>query len=1477
MTPPLFSLRSTALLGAAGLLALVTACGGGGSSGGGTSLLAADDRVAPDPEASEGSGGEGGEEAPPGEGVANGGGAFQITGGPSGGLVGGVNVPITILFNDIPDIATVSSTSLQVVTVTDPSGVSPAPGGSVPQVTYEVIGHTLLIHPVTVLSPSQVEYGFVEDALYEISFGPGPGGSVIESTSGEALSNVGVTLFFRTPATAFDYYPGFPSAEIYIVDDASLGVIPGTVVDGNGDNNLTAETLAFFGNPVKVETTAPLIELPTSPVRDFIFIFDEAAIPSTLVNPIDGTSPQLTISYNSAAPPAFVPKVIPANVFISHQQLDLTVVSWQSLLSALPPGALIEAQVGAGVEDLAGNSKFGDTGNGAPDVDEFLGVAPLGPGESPESTTLVEPFDDGSRNDTTLTNSGWATPNPGLLTPIIGGGPGTLGPFLVDALTTADDLRTTRLPLGATLDFDEMLVRIPTVFERAPDVFAPMVYNFDRFFLPDGWTLKPLFDRDGDGEPDPEEYLVADRDEPLLDGLGGPLVIRSSNNLDVRGTIDGRAPDSAPLVVPSGPVDPAYADYQGQGAPGTLATLAAGNGGDGGGVLLLTSDPTPAVAIPLQSPAAFPPFQVADAKLIGATGRSSLVTATTLEDPLNDFSIINTDPGLAATLAAGELLLQPNLGVGSSLAGNSGSPNQNMDENHPVYVIETVEVNAGKTTFTVASGPGAPTLNQPSENIGNPPVSGAGDAYLIGDLLGKPGGDPTPFERQGQGSQPFVVVNEGALGIITTNGGGGGGGSFQPGTPGDSDGPASNPALNQRGGTGGMSLDDSPGGVNGAGVIRGVATVMSDTVLHIDATSSGVDLSTVAPGALEGSLVIVGAPTDGWIFEIADFDSIGMDLTIERQIVDVLDIGLMSGTNGFVPAGPQLPVLSTPSIVIMPTLFIGGGGGGGVGVSVTGTVNFSPTVLPRLKPGATGGAGTGSIMLETGRNLLITESAEIIADGGLGGEVFDLLTQLAGGGGGGAGNVVLRAVKSLLAFPGGRVTALGGEGGSTMGAGRGGSGGSGFIRIETGSDNLNPAAISFLANPGLSGENVGLLISDAGGLAHSRFYQGEFANPEFDGVLVEYEAVVGPGDGAPAVDLQWGFTDNGIFGDYEQPPFRILFNSVNSTAGGFIDAGAIDAGFYLAPDLVSARTGLVYDADAGTLLYVPGHGTATLYELDPADMSLVGSTLFDPAVATPTNRIDVVSMAYSPEFGGELFLLERLSGDIIVLDRTTLALRRRLMLPFGLQGAMAYMPLDQLVIADNIRNRLVVIPTNDPGAVDPVNTDFVITEPLSVAPIDRDGEFLSVELVGLAYDAAGPSLWATDALTRRLIEMDAAPASLGESISSNHVLLELKDATDAGLVPSALGLNGSDLFLIHAVDPLVSEIVKFSLSPLLGETELAITAFDAELPAQAKSMIDGDLFIRFRIELLGEPVIEGTEFRKVRIDRVILTYENKPL
>ncbi|MHC4845283.1 MAG: hypothetical protein ACYTCU_03880, partial [Planctomycetota bacterium] len=640
---------------------------------------------------------------------------------------------------------------------------------------------------------------------------------------------------------------------------------------------------------------------------------------------------------------------------------------------------------------------------------------------------------------------------------------------------------------------------------------------------------------------------------------------------------------------------------------------------------------------------------------------------------------------------------------------------------------------------------------------------------------------------------------------------------------------------------------------------------------------------------LAGHFLIPNSDADGWMFEIESFD--GVTFTVKRIESDVFDIGLTDPTGG--PPGPDGPGLipgNDYEILIVPRLDIGGGGGGGTGVSVTGTVKFNEKVLPVFMPGAGGGSGGGSVEIETASDLTMGNSSAILVEGGRGGIVQDGVTgvsSFAGGGGGAGGNALVRVGGTFKAFNGARISVDGGAGGGDADKGQGGQGGAGYLRLESFEDDLGPSDLATVSVTPVDETNFGRLLGKPAGVGQSTFYESLFVNPEYDAITLDYLA---DSDGDLTQEaLQWSFSDTGIDGGpggFEDAPVRVFFNSVRSNAIGFIDGVKLHNQFSEVSDLVSARAGLVYDDLSDVVLFSIGKGTTQVHRLDPATLMpvIIGASKiilpFIPGTTDP--EIDIVSMAVdtgaSPP---ELFLFERLTRKIHVIGLTTGVFHRTVTLPYEVGGAMAYDPVnDVLVLADNQNDRLVTFKPRDDLAADPQNDDYAPLAPESAFQVVRDGVMQPIEIVGMAYDdsvPASPRLWCTDAMRSRMFQVSLEAGFEGTSMSGGggERFSVLKSGTDK-VVPSAVAFDGTSLYMLHATDPKDSRIGEIDPSTV-SETgaDLVLGGFGTLVPETPRSVADGDQFLRFRMIIDGALDVGGTSFRKVRLDTVTVDYENK--
>ncbi|MFT7463813.1 MAG: hypothetical protein ACI9EF_002161 [Pseudohongiellaceae bacterium] len=1459
MHPSTRSFRLLALL----ILALVlpVGCGGGGGGGGGGAPVVV------------GGGGPSG---------------FGVVAGPTGGVITGVNVPVTLVFNSVLLPSSVTPSSVRLVTIDDSAGLTSTPAGVLASFTLDVQDSRILITPTIEFSPTNVVFGFVADALYQVTFADASSGLGIKSAAGGEMTNPGATFFFRTPLTAVDTNPGFPGARAYLVDNADSAVLPAEFTDDSGDGSLTDEVLAAFGidETANVDPGAgnPSVVVAVSPVQDIIFILDDGVIPVSVVNPADSSSPALRVLINIPGQFSFQPVVAPATLALIHQQGDLTIVRWRTALQAYPPGDLLIVEVASTVADLGNNSKASVTGDSSPLLSVSLNVAG---GVDLTDYIINEPFVDQSQLDGGNTSGDWGTAVPSFFTPVFAGGRGRDGALVIDSAGTSTDPGTTEVPLLAIVDFDAKTVQLPVVLLGSGGEFTPRRWELERLVIPTGWTLSPLRDKDGDGIDDPEQFQVQSVGHPL-DQRMAPLDLQVAGIVDVAGTVAVMTNAGLELSVPTSAGANGYSDYFGQGGEGGLAQGGAGNGGMGGHALLgrdTNADGfVDVLDLPLQSPLVNPPglpFDLADPKLAGSIGRSASLVSTALLDTDRDLSVLAAGGALEQLVSDGKILLQPNLGVGSSAAGssNSGTPNEMIDENHPSFVVQSVTVDGSGSTIVIESSAGQ-SMVAPSQNIGTSfgPLAAQGDSYLLGQLAGASGTDFADLDRGGIGAAPFVVVN--APVIQTSAGGGGGGGSLEAGLEGDSSGPASDITSNQRSSSKGLSLDESPGALGGLSAMRGTGRAISGLTFDLLTSTAGFDPLTLAPGDLVGYALVPDAPSNGWRFLITGVSPSGVTLTVDEIRAGAEIINLTTGAGGV--SGPGLSTGVTVPYLLLPPFGVAGAGGGGSGVSVTGTVNSAPSSLPLVSPGAGGGAGGSSVRIETAKTLTLRANGEILAEGGAGGFVTEVLgKRIAGGGGGGGGNIDLSAGQGLVLFQGARVSAAGGLGGGSLGQGQGGTGGAGYVRFEDFSDSLSVPGFSGLTEPVMTEENLGRLVSDPRSVGQSRFFNTGLANPSVDGLLITYDADTN-GDDVLETGLTWGFSATGVdggTGGFDFPPFSFSFNWTTVDSNGFLDPSQASSTFYPVYDLVSGRTGLVYDVNSQEVLYAPGELATQIHDLGG-----------NPAVLIPTipgvlgTSLDIVSMAYDSD-ENELFLLERSTGKVYVLDRTSGLYLRTITLPVKLEGAMVYVERgnqEWLVIADNNQELLVAFSSRNVAAIDPATDDIAPSSPTAVYSVSRDGLPLNIEFTGMAFAAVGSVMTAVDALAGTLLSFDFSPGNEGVSLSGSHALAQLTHG-GAAVVPSSVAWDPDSLMLniVVATDAAASKL--WTVSPFALPTDGSELALPATpqiplLPETARPIAAGQIFFRFRVQLDGlfDDITQviPVSFRNVAIDTFSIDLRN---
>jgi len=458
---------------------------------------------------------------------------------------------------------------------------------------------------------------------------------------------------------------------------------------------------------------------------------------------------------------------------------------------------------------------------------------------------------------------------------------------------------------------------------------------------------------------------------------------------------------------------------------------------------------------------------------------------------------------------------------------------------------------------------------------------------------------------------------------------------------------------------------------------------------------------------------------------------------------------------------------------------------------------------------------------------------------------------------------------------------VGGTGGGVDGTGQGGRGGDGYLRVEDFDDTVTPAALSGFTDPPATEANVGRQLGLPQGVGQSLFYEAEVVNPEWDSVTIRY--VADTNDDDVPEDYAWSFTGTGADGGVPSkldPPVRVDFNANGVNEDGFFDAEAVDESFYPPCDLVSGRAGLAWDQAADVLLFAPGEDCTRIHRLDPATLAPVAAgaqfILLPVIPSTGTSKLDIVSLAVD-SLGGEIFLLERVTRRVHVIDLLTGDYKRRISVPLDLQGPIAYDPAgDLLLMVDNRGDRILAFEPRDASATDPGTTDWAPPAAVNQFGLSRDGLALPIHLVGLAVDVAGSTLWCSDGMAGTLLQVDYSPGTEGDSLSGVHGFAPLA-FNGAGVLPSALAYDGGSLFLVHATDPLDSRLQALSPAAVsLVGADLVLAGFGTTLPEAVRSIGDGDKFLRFRLVIDGAyDASDGTQFRGVRIDSIEFTYENK--
>lgn len=592
-----------------------------------------------------------------------------------------------------------------------------------------------------------------------------------------------------------------------------------------------------------------------------------------------------------------------------------------------------------------------------------------------------------------------------------------------------------------------------------------------------------------------------------------PLIIFSTGPVTINGTLD--VGGASGQVFSENSVTP--------GAQG-LADLGSTSGGRGGSMTDGVNLNTPLFG---GTPTGY------KAAVLARQGLGGLTTA------LSDFQLTKSG-GVAFTAQHVGLWIQPNVGTGSSVAGSS--PGNQIIHNHPSFQIQSV-TNANTLVVSDEFGP----LTQQSLDLYElpaPPIAKPGDPYVFGDLRGHDGEARAFAATAGGGSMGLAVAQS----FITQvrAGGGGGGGSRYPGSDGE-DAPNIGSASGTEGGTG------------GAGFVTGTVASKTDTTLGVTGTPfTGLDLDGGADPAIEPPFVVFPDISSPLYFEVASSTANSLTiLPIDIDPAHPLDLD----HDGVLDLSDMTALVPGDSFRLEPSFFIGGSGGGGSGVHCGNSTKLTAApnlTMPTWTPGAGGGAGGGSLIIESTKRIAVGVEGKIDASGGDGGRTTGSFSVGAsGGGGGGGGSVLLRSAdtSSFAVRCLGVIDADGGSGGASLVDG--GKGGGGRLRFEAINSNLSPASFTSGGDstvfPELTATDLGTFIpQDSPSLGQSMFYFSGVLAPIYTSFTITYNATI---DGVVTEGLT--YTDIDAANNVEAP-FTISFNDAGILPNGNIDPNTID-------------------------------------------------------------------------------------------------------------------------------------------------------------------------------------------------------------------------------------------------------------------------------------------------------------------------------
>ncbi|MFG0319322.1 MAG: hypothetical protein ACF8XB_18775, partial [Planctomycetota bacterium JB042] len=316
-----------------------------------------------------------------------------------------VNQPLMIEFDSKLKGKTVNESTVVITSISSsnlPGGLSSTlPGGQIAPVSLKVKKDRLMILPAVLFSGNSVSFGFAPNAFYQLEIRGKKKG--VKGKGGDKLKS-SIFIQFRTTGVIADPAPGAPTPTVTLIDDEEGKVKlketdPGAIVESFVDAT---------PNP------APAVRIE----------FDELVLPSTLLNPATGESPNILIEL--VTDEALDERVtVPGDFHVSNSNTKTT-VDWVSTLESVPPDRRYTITILPFIEDLVGNSKFKETQDvGASALSAFR----TRDAEVFDLPPIVENFNGVLFRDEDATSADWAESVAGLLRNGPGGGTGADGVF----------------------------------------------------------------------------------------------------------------------------------------------------------------------------------------------------------------------------------------------------------------------------------------------------------------------------------------------------------------------------------------------------------------------------------------------------------------------------------------------------------------------------------------------------------------------------------------------------------------------------------------------------------------------------------------------------------------------------------------------------------------------------------------------------------------------------------------------------------------------------------------------------------------------------------------------------------------------------------------------------------------------------------------------------------------------------------------